>query len=108
MATLSMKTAAPVSSLTVVRSDDHERHHGLKPLQFFKLLRRVFIYTRPHRRARNWLVALVIIRSIQLPLLAWGIAAIINGPISRRDVRGTILATLGFAAFAIFTQVVFR
>jgi ATP-binding cassette subfamily B protein len=104
-----MKTnAAPVASLTVFRSEDHERHYDLKPLQFFKLLRRVFLYTRPHWRARNWLVALVIIRSIQLPLLAWGIAAIINGPIARHDIRGAILATLGWAAFAIFTQVIFR
>jgi ATP-binding cassette subfamily B protein len=94
------------ASLTVVQRDD-ERDVELRPMQFFRLFARVFGYTRAHRRTRNWLIALVVLRSIQLPLLAWAIGAVINGPVSRRDVAGLVLGTAGFLALAAFTQFVF-
>lgn len=94
------------TGLTVVRQRE-ERDVELQPMQFFRLFARVFGYTSAHRRTRNWLVALVIIRSIQLPLLAWAIGAVINGPIQRRDIPGAALGTAGFLALAIFTQVTF-
>lgn len=97
---------APAPALTVVQHDSRDRE--LKPLQFFKLLRRVFDYARPHARLRNRLFALTVLRSIQLPLLGWGIAEIINRFISRHDVRGTVLATLGYGAFAALTNVMFH
>ena len=69
------------------------------------LLRRLLGYLKPYRPMRNWLTFLVIIRAIQLPLLAWSTGAVINGPISRGDLHGTILGALGFGLLALLTQV---
>lgn len=84
------------------REEDENANFG--PLGFFRLLRRMLSYTQPHATKRNWLITLVVIRSIQLPLLAWGLGATINGPILHRDLRGTLWAAAGFGAFAAFTQ----
>ena len=48
------------------------------------LIRRLYAYTRPYAARRNWLLALVILRSVQLPSLTWAIAAVIRGPIAAR------------------------
>ena len=65
-------------------------------------------YTRRHARKRNWLFVSVILRAIQLPLLAWAIGAVINGPIAHRDPRGVMWGALGFLAFAALTQFCFH
>ena len=75
-----MKTA-----LTQVRSEDLDELN-LRPLEM-QLIWRMLRYTKPHARKRNWLFVSVILRAIQLPLLAWGIGAVINGPIAHRDPR---------------------
>ena len=93
-------------ALTQVRPEDYVEAHQ-RPLEFGLILR-LFWYTRPHARKRNWLLALVILRSIQLPLLAWMIGAIINGPIARHDARGVMWGALGFLAFAMVTQFCFH
>ncbi len=100
---------AEANALTVVRREA-ERDVELKPMQFFRLLARLFHYTAPYKRRRGWLIFFVLLRSVQLPLLAWSIGAIISGPVSRNDVSGLIKGTLGFLALAAFTQlvVVFR
>ncbi len=87
--------------------DEEESRVSVDPLSFLPLLVRLFTYTRPHAAVRNWLATLVIIRSIQLPLLAWGIGAVINGPIERRDLAGTLRGALWFAILAAFTQACF-
>ena len=74
----------------------------------FGLIRRLMGYTRPYRRQRNWLLAIVILRSIQLPLLAWAIGAAIDGPIRGGDVEGTFWAAGLFALLAAFTQITFH
>jgi ABC-type multidrug transport system fused ATPase/permease subunit len=56
-----------------------------------KLVRRVLAYTRPYRAQRNWLLALTLVRGIQLPALAWMIGQTINGPIARLDLQGIYL-----------------
>lgn len=71
----------------------------------FGILKRIFSYTKPYAAKRNWLFAIVIIRGIQLPLLAWAIGAIIDGPISSGDPQAVLLATIGFALLALLTQV---
>ena len=68
-----------------------------RPLEF-GLIWRLFSYTRPYVRKRNALFALVVLRSIQLPTLAWMIGEIINGPITRHDVRGTMWGATAFCA----------
>ena len=70
-----------------------------------KLFKRLFAYTRPYARTRNWVFFCVIARSLQLPVLAWILAAVINGPISNGNLRGIVWGSLGFLAFATFTQI---
>ena len=52
------------------------------------LIRRLFTYTRPYARRRNWLFILTFARGLQLPALAWMIGQTINGPIAGQDLRG--------------------
>lgn len=90
-------------SLTIRRADDYEEN--LHPLEM-RLISRLFAYTRPYRRKRNWLLLLVLVRSVQLPCLTWLTAAIITGPVERGDATGVAWGALGFAMLAITTQLV--
>ena len=49
-----------------------------RPLDF-ALVRRIYAYTRPHARLRNRLIFMVLLRSLQLPAVTWGTAAVIPG-----------------------------
>lgn len=84
------------------RREDEERAARKLDLALF---RRLFSWTRPYAAKRNWLFAAVILRSMQIPALAWAIGAVINGPISRNDGYGVFLGAAGFAALAVWTQV---
>ncbi len=77
-----------------------------RPLDF-GLIRRIFTYTRPHARVRNWLLLLVLIRGIQIPLNTWLIGQVIQGPIARGDEHGTLLGALVFGLVALWTGVTF-
>ena len=94
------------ATLTQVRREDIDEAHQ-RPLEL-ALIWRMFRYTKRHARKRNWLFALVILRSIQLPLLAWTIGAVINGPITRHDSRGVMWGAAGFLALAAVTQFCFH
>jgi ATP-binding cassette subfamily B protein len=74
-----------------------------RPLEF-GLIRRLVAYTRPLAARRNTLMALVLLRAVQLPCMAWATGAVINGPIARGDWRGTLLGALGFGLLAALTQ----
>jgi len=54
----------------------------------FRLIKRLLGYTRPYKRKTGWLLACVFARGIQLPVLAWAIGAVINGPVAAKDVEG--------------------
>src|ERR1700722_20095803 len=88
-------------------SRNEDREIDQRPLDF-RLIARLFQYTRPYASMRNWLCIWVIVRSIQLPSLTWVIAAVINGPIQRRDGVGVIWGAVGFTALALSTQWVMR
>jgi hypothetical protein len=79
-----MTTKPPVTITHIRREPSDEDEISQRPLQL-ALIWRMFRYTKPHARRRNWLFALVVLRSIQLPMLAWALGAVINGPISRHD-----------------------
>ena len=96
-----MKAAAAITH--VIHDPEHEAE--TRPLDF-GLIRRLFEYTRPYAVKRNWLLAMVIIRAIQLPCLAWAVGAIIKGPIAQHDAWGVILGSAGFLAFAVTTEIV--
>ena len=94
-------------TLTQVQPLREQEEAAQRPLDI-SLIRRLFSYTRPYASVRNWLFFLVIIRTVQLPLLAWSIGAVMNGPIAHGDVRGTILGAAGFGLLAAFTQFSFH
>ena len=68
------------------------------------LIRRLYEYTRPYARKRNWLVVLVVVRSIQIPLLTWIIASVIKGPIAERNAAGVAVGVAAFVVLVLLTQ----
>ena len=95
-----------LNALTHVTRDE-ERDIELQPMQFFGLMRRIAGYAWPHRRVIVILCILTTTRSIQLPLVAHVLGAVISGPIAHGNYRGVLLGAGTFAALAAFTQITF-
>lgn len=94
-------------SITAPRRED-EREPDKRPLDL-KLITRLIGYMRRYALKRNWLFVMVILRSIQLPLMAWSIGAVIDGPIARHAPLSSILwGALGVLILAGTTQIVFH
>ncbi len=89
------------SSLTRLGAKDDEEHQ--RPLDF-RLIMRLMESTRPYASMRNWLVLLVILRSIQLPALTWILTAVMTGPVAAADIDGVLWGTVAFAVLAVTTQ----
>ncbi len=92
----------------VTRDPDADPHR--RPLSL-SLVARLWGLMRPYAAKRNVLLALVLLRAVQLPLLAWSIGAVINGPISNAaPMTSIVIASLGVLALAAWTQftLVFR
>ena len=83
---------------------DEEDERDQRPLDG-AIIRRLAAYTRPYARKRNILLALVVLRALQLPALGWVVGAVLSGPVARHDGRGIALGALGFLALAVFTEV---
>jgi ATP-binding cassette subfamily B protein len=108
--------AGPSKTLTHVVLDDREAEEA--PLSL-AIIGRLMKFTRPYAWTRNWLFVLVIVRSIQLPMLAWMLAWVISGPITQvtREAQENpdapinfmpvILGAVGFALLAAFTYITF-
>jgi ABC-type multidrug transport system fused ATPase/permease subunit len=73
-----------------------------RPLDF-SIIRRLIECTRPYGRLRNWLLLLVVLRSLQLPTLAWLTAKVISGPIHDRNRVGIALGVAAFLGWSGFT-----
>jgi ATP-binding cassette, subfamily B, bacterial len=84
-----------------------EREADKAPLQW-KLIRRIFSYTKPCAAKRNWLFALTFTRGLQLPALAWLIGATIKGPISGRNLTQIYWYAAAYFGLALFTLVNFH
>jgi ABC-type multidrug transport system fused ATPase/permease subunit len=84
-----------------------EREADKAPLQW-KLIRRIFTYTKPCAAKRNWLFVLTFTRGLQLPALAWLIGATIKGPISHRDLTQIYFYAAAYFGLALFTLVNFH
>src|SRR5262245_59326531 len=94
-------------SISAPRRDD-DREPDKRPLDL-KLITRLIGYMRPYARKRNLLFLMVILRSIQLPLVAWSIGAVIDGPIAHHAPLADVLwGAFGVLALAGSTQVVFH
>ena len=102
---LASRPAVAKLSITAPRRDD-DREPDKRPLDL-RLIARLIGYMRPYAARRNWLLMMVVLRSIQLPLIAWSIGAIINGPITQHAPLNSILwACLGLFLLAGSTQIV--
>lgn len=86
---------------------DPDFEYATRPLDF-DLIRWLYNYTRPHAVKRNRLLALVLLRAIQLPLLAWATGTIINGPIAHGSTNGLWWAVAAFLGLTAFTQFTFH
>ena len=86
----------------------HEERDAEKaPLQT-RLIKRIFTYTRPHARKRNWLFVLTTMRGLQNPALAWLIGRTINGPISSKNLTEIYWYAAAYFALALFTMITFH
>ncbi|HTB62508.1 MAG TPA: ABC transporter ATP-binding protein [Opitutales bacterium] len=83
---------------------DEDDPHELSRTLNLAILRRLFRYTKPYAKKRNRLFVLVTIRSMQLPLLAWGVGAIIRGPVAGHNLHGLEWALIAYFALACFTD----
>jgi ATP-binding cassette subfamily B protein len=98
---------SPTQPRLLTHVSNKEREAKQRPLSF-AVIRRLLGYTRPYAFRRNVLIALSIIRAIQLPALGWALAAVLNGPVLAKDWQGTLWGALGFFVLALSTAVVFR
>jgi len=73
-----------------------------------RLIARLFRIAPETKPLQRRLLVHVITRAIQLPLLAWGIGAIINGPITQNDPLALAWSVTAYLLFAIATEVNFR
>jgi ATP-binding cassette subfamily B protein len=94
----------PARLLTRTSDEEHEEQRQ-RPLDY-RLIQRLMEFTRPYAAQRNWLVAMVVLRSIQLPALTWAVAAVIDGPIQNHNAAGVAWGAFGFALLALSTQLV--
>ncbi|MEX2388549.1 MAG: ABC transporter ATP-binding protein [Phycisphaeraceae bacterium] len=104
-ATSSSSTADPAPDRRMLTKAGLEGQDEPKqrPLNF-SIIRRLLSFTRPYALQRNLLLVIVLIRSIQMPMMAWTVAAVINGPIAARDWNGIVLGGLGFVLLAAITH----
>src|SRR5262245_19891767 len=94
-------------TITAPRRDD-DREADKRPLDV-KLITRLIGYMRPYAAKRNLLFLMVILRSIQLPLVAWSIGAVIDGPIASHAPLPSILwGAFGVLVLTGSTQIVFH
>src|SRR4029079_9691031 len=79
-----------------------------RPLDL-RLITRLIGYMRPYAAKRNLLFAMGVLRSIQFPLVAWSIGAVIDGPIAHDAPLASILwGAFGLLALTGSTQIVFH
>ena len=115
-----MSSAADLTKAGKVAKGDHttraaityynpheEREAEKAPLQS-RLIRRIFEYTRPHARKRNWLFVLTTMRGIQNPALAWLIGRTITGPISSKNLTDIYWYAAAYFGLALFTIITFH
>ncbi len=105
---MSTEKRPPPSLILVHRvRDEDDDEEQFKPLDW-RLIRRLLGYSGPVRGKLWVMVGLTIVRSAQLPALAWLTAKIVTGPIADGNAHGILMGTLAFAALAIVTDLMFH
>ncbi len=100
---MSSNPALHARTLTQVRREA-EQEPEQRPLDF-GIIRRLFRYTRPHAHLRRRLLIAVLMRSVQLPLIAYAMSLVINGPIAEGRPGALAVGVAGFLGLAILTHV---
>ncbi len=95
-------------SLVEVKARDGDSLDQKRRPLSWRLITRLFSYTRNYSHQRNILVILVALRSVQLPLMAWGLGAVINGAVATDQYSKVVWSTVAFILLIVFTQVTFR
>jgi len=65
-------------------------------------------FTRPYARKRNTLLALVVLRSVQLAALAWVTGYIVSGPIAGHSLAGLAWGVAGYVGLSAWTNFCFH
>ena len=73
-----------------------------RPLDF-GIVKRLYACTRPYGRLRTLLLGLVVLRSLQLPVIAWLVAWVISGPIAEHHPAGIARGVLAFLGWTALT-----
>ncbi len=83
--------------------DDETAEAHSRPLQW-SLVWWIYSFTAPHARRRNRLFFFVVLRSMQLPLLAWALGRVIEGPIAGGSTIGLAWGVAAYLTLAAFTN----
>jgi ATP-binding cassette, subfamily B, bacterial len=102
----------PERMLTLVTkgAEEPEEDNAQRPLEW-RIIRRLWALagSEPRQRLRrNLLVALTLVRSVQMPMLTWILSAAIAGPIARGDRAGLVGMCLAYGLLAILTEGMFH
>jgi ATP-binding cassette subfamily B protein len=92
-------------SITQVTGPMRETEHRALSLS---LIKRLLAYTRPYAAKRNWLLIMVVIRSIQLPGMMAIAKYVIDGPIREGRAGGIVLGTVVFFGWTLLVELVFH
>lgn len=85
---------------------DARQEASKRPLNL-KLISRLFSYTQPYAKIRNWLFLLVFIRAVQLPAIPFYMGQIIRGPVSEGDMGGVFFHSALLVSFILFMLYIF-
>lgn len=96
--------AAVAGNATLTTAPKVEREAEFRPLEM-KLIVRLLGYCKPYKAKFFWLLAMVVLRSIQLPLLAWLLAEVIQAPIAKGDLRLVFIGAGAYLLLAIITHI---
>jgi len=91
----------------VQRAQDDADEAQMKPLDW-AIVRRLFGYTKPFAKRRNWLIVLTLMRASQLPALSWVTALTIAGPITKHQLSPLFWWIAGYAVLAVMTDFMFH
>lgn len=88
--------------------DNRDEHQYRPDSDVWGLMRRVFRGAAAHRGLLLRLAVQVALRGALLPLGAWVMGAVINGPIERREVDGILVGAAGYGLLAVLTNWLFH
>lgn len=96
---MKIKSNASITHFQAEPADEAKQ----RPLDF-ALFRRFFAYTRPYRARRNWLIALVTIRPMQINATSWLLGAAVGMVKAGADARELVWWSCAFLGMTFLMQ----